>query len=114
MLAQVASRHAARGIPATKTRGGSVRKQLRQRDTLRRKLSFHEQHALHMLPRQIATLEAEIAALHGQLADPSFYARAPNIFATTSARLQHVETALSTAEDRWLELAALRDELGQM
>jgi ATP-binding cassette subfamily F protein uup len=114
MLAQLANRPEMVGISATKTRGPSAPKQLRQRDTSRRKLSFHEQHALDMLPKQIATLEAEMAALHGQLADPNFYARDPDTFAATSARLQHVQTALSTAEDRWLELAALRDELGQV
>jgi len=86
---------------------------LRQRDTPRRKLSFREQHALDILPGQIATLEAEIATLHRELADVSFYARDPDAFGAISARLRLVEIALSNAEDRWLELAALRDELGQ-
>src|SRR4029079_16288150 len=56
MLAQLANRPEMVGIPATKTRGPSAPKQLRQRDASRRKLSFHEQHALDMLPKQIATL----------------------------------------------------------
>jgi len=86
---------------------------LRQRDTPRRKLSFHEQHALDILPGQIATLEAEIATLHRELADVSFYARDPDAFAATSARLKHVEGELAHAEERWFELAMLRDALSQ-
>jgi len=58
-------------------------------------------------------LEAEITTLHRQLTDRTFYTRDPDAFAATSARLKHVEGELSHAEERWLELAVLRDELSQ-
>jgi ATP-binding cassette subfamily F protein uup len=68
---------------------------------------------LKTLPAEIASLESEIAALHERLADPGLYARDPAAFAAASEQLKQREAALSQAEERWLELAVLRDELGR-
>ncbi|MFL5239943.1 MAG: ABC-F family ATP-binding cassette domain-containing protein [Rhizomicrobium sp.] len=112
MLAQLENTPNRRDIPAApKKREASTRR--RERASPRRKLSFHEQHALDTLPHRIETLEAEITTLHRQLTDRTFYTRDPDAFAATSARLKHVEGELSHAEERWLELAVLRDELSQ-
>ncbi|MBV8798906.1 MAG: ABC-F family ATP-binding cassette domain-containing protein [Alphaproteobacteria bacterium] len=85
-----------------------------QRQGQQRRLSFHEQHALKTLPGEIAGLESEIAALHDRLADAGLYARDPAAFAAASAKLKDCEAALSEAEERWLELAALEEELGRV
>jgi ATP-binding cassette subfamily F protein uup len=80
--------------------------------TSKRKLSFNEQHDLRTLPRRIAELEAKIRELQGVLADPGLYSRDPGLFDKTSTALASHEAELSSAEDRWLSLEMLREELG--
>ena len=63
------------------------------------------------MPKEIARLTAEITQLHAQLADPALYARDPKAFATASAKLTASEAAKSKAEDEWLELELIREEI---
>jgi len=77
----------------------------------RRRLSFHEKHALETLPATIATLQAEIGRLDARLADPGLYARDRTSFDVTSAALAKAHADLAAAEERWLELEMLREEL---
>jgi ABC transport system ATP-binding/permease protein len=77
------------------------------------KLSFKDQHALQTLPGEIAALEARIGKLRTELADPDLYAGNPKRFAAASAALTEAETALAAAEERWLTLELLREELGR-
>jgi ATP-binding cassette subfamily F protein uup len=77
----------------------------------RRKLSYKQQRALDDLPRRIETLHAEIAALNSRLADATLYARDPSAFNTAMTRLSTTQAALTAAEDEWLELETLREEL---
>jgi ATP-binding cassette subfamily F protein uup len=75
------------------------------------KLSFKQKHALETLPKMIASREAEIAALTTKLADPKLYARDPKAFAEASAKLTAAETAKAKAEDEWLALEAIREQI---
>ncbi|GLQ53377.1 ABC-F family ATP-binding cassette domain-containing protein [Devosia nitrariae] len=77
----------------------------------RRKLSFKDKHALETLPGEIERLAAQIAALNAALADPSLYARDPDAFARKSTALAEAEAQRQQAEDRWLELELLREEV---
>ncbi len=77
----------------------------------KRRLSFHEKHALETLPKTIAALQAKARALHDRLDDPGLYARDRQSFDTTSAALAAVQAELAAAEERWLELEMLREEL---
>ncbi|MBB4053044.1 ATP-binding cassette subfamily F protein uup [Devosia subaequoris] len=77
----------------------------------KRKLSFKEKHALETLPKQIETLEKEIAALNTALAAPDFYNRDPNGFAAKSKALEAAAARKAAAEEQWLELEMLREEL---
>jgi ATP-binding cassette subfamily F protein uup len=77
----------------------------------RRKLSFHEKHALDTLPVAMAALHDRIAALHVKLDDPSLYARDRKAFDATSAALAAAQAELTKAEERWLELEILREEI---
>ncbi|GGC65895.1 ABC-F family ATP-binding cassette domain-containing protein [Chelatococcus reniformis] len=77
----------------------------------RRRLSFSEKHALETLPKAIAALEAKLATLQAKLADPDLYARDRAAFDTFSAAAAQAQAELAAAEDRWLELEMLRDEL---
>jgi ATP-binding cassette subfamily F protein uup len=77
----------------------------------RRKLSFNDQHDLRTLPARIAELEERIAKLHAILDDPNLYARDPALFERASTALSAAGSDLSDAEDRWLALDMLREEL---
>jgi ATP-binding cassette subfamily F protein uup len=78
----------------------------------RRRLSFNDQHALKTLPATMATLEKKIAATQKVLADPGLFSRDRAKFDKTSAELSATQTELAEAEERWLTLEMLREELG--
>ena len=83
----------------------------RERRPGRRRLSFHEKHALDTLPATIAALAARVRALHGRLDDPGLYARDREAFEQASAALAAAQTELAGAEEKWLELEMLREEM---
>jgi ATP-binding cassette subfamily F protein uup len=78
----------------------------------KRKLSFNEKYALETLPGEIAALQETIRAAQEKLADPGLYARDRKAFDEISAKLVAAQGELSTAEDKWLELEILREEIG--
>ncbi len=77
----------------------------------KRKLSFKEKHALETLPGEMDKLAAGIAKLQQDMADPGFYARDPAGFDKAAAQLQAMQDKLAAAEEQWLELEMLREEL---
>ena len=77
----------------------------------KRKLSFNEKHALKTLPVEMERLRAMRERAQAILADADLFARDPNKFEQASAALAKVETDLAAAEDRWLELEMLREEI---
>ena len=81
--------------------------------TPKRRLSFNEKHALETLPTKIETLHADIAKLQRVLDDPALYAKDRNRFDETSAAIAKAHEELAAAEDRWLELEMLREEIEQ-
>jgi ATP-binding cassette subfamily F protein uup len=78
----------------------------------KRRLSFHEKHALATLPARIAALEKEIEALQSRLDDPNLFLRDPKAFETASSDLARKGSELESAETQWLELEILREEIG--
>ena len=76
-----------------------------------RKLSFKHKHALETLPKQMEQLAAERAFLQTRMADPDLYRKNPAAFAEATAKLSRVEHDLAGAEERWLELEMMREEL---
>jgi ABC transport system ATP-binding/permease protein len=74
-------------------------------------MSFKDKHALETLPGRIASLEIEIARLTAVLADTDLYARQPAVFAQATTALDAAQSALTAAEEQWLELEMLREEL---
>jgi len=77
----------------------------------RRRLSFNDKHALETLPARIAALEAEIAKLAKTIADPNLYARDRAVFDQASAALGKAQADLAAAEDEWLRLEELREQM---
>ena len=83
----------------------------RPRAETRRRLSFNDRHALKTLPGRIEGLAAEIRRLEEILSDGALYARDPRKFAATSAALDEARAALSAAEEDWLRVEMLREEI---
>ena len=82
--------------------GGEARK---------RRLSFKEKHALETLPGRMADLEAQIAKVQAVMDDPELFSRDPARFEAATAKLGELQLALNQAEEQWLELEMLREEL---
>ena len=76
-----------------------------------KRLSFKDKHALESLPGKIAGLQADIAKFQRMLEDPNLYAKNPQKFQKTTQELTTAETALAAAEEQWLTLEMMREEL---
>ena len=75
------------------------------------RLSFKDKHALEKLPAQIAALDAAIAKFSKTIADPELYARDRASFDKASAALAAAQAELAQAEDEWLRLETLREQV---
>jgi ATP-binding cassette subfamily F protein uup len=77
----------------------------------KRKLSFNERRALETLPARIEQLRSGLKALERKLADADFAVREPTVFLDVTKTYGELRDALTGAEDEWLGLAILREEL---
>jgi ABC transport system ATP-binding/permease protein len=77
----------------------------------KRKMTFRDKHALETLPKTIAALQTEAESLQARLDDPKFYARDRLAFEKASSDLGDLQRKIAAAEERWLELEILREEL---
>ena len=75
------------------------------------KLSYKEKYALETLPGRMEALSAEIERLQALMDDPDLYARDPEAFNTTAASLEATSAELEAAEEQWLTLEMLREEI---
>ena len=82
-----------------------------QQDQQRSKLSYKDKHALEHLPAEIALLEQDIVAFSAILADPDLFQNRPDVYAETTEKLNHAGQTLARAEEKWLTLEMLREEL---
>jgi ABC transport system ATP-binding/permease protein len=77
----------------------------------KRKMKFKEKHALETLPKTMAALIAKANELQGKLDDPQFYLRDRTGFEKVTTDLAETQRKLAAAEEQWLELEILREEL---
>ncbi len=77
----------------------------------RRKLSFSEQHALKTLPARIHDLTSAIKTLEDKLADPAHFQGKPAELADIAERHRAKSDELEKAENEWLRLEELREQL---
>jgi ABC transport system ATP-binding/permease protein len=77
----------------------------------KRKLSFKERYALDNLPTKIDALKIELAKLEHVLADATLFTRDPKTFEKSSKRHAAASNELAKAEEQWLELEMMREEL---
>ncbi|WP_019643681.1 ABC-F family ATP-binding cassette domain-containing protein [Novispirillum itersonii] len=76
------------------------------------KLSYKQQRFLDEFPKLMERLEAESAALEKKLADDGFYTRDPQGFAKAVEGLEALKAEQAAAEEQWLEIEMLKEELG--
>ena len=81
------------------------------RSVQRRRLGFKEKHALKVLPDRIAKLEQELKTLGERLSDPALYGKDPETFNASVERHQAAQQELGAAEEEWLALEMLREEI---
>ena len=77
----------------------------------KRKLNFNEKHLIETLPKTIAGLHDEAQVLQKRQDDPDLFARDRAVFDQALKALGDVQSKFDEAEDRWLELEILREEL---
>jgi len=77
----------------------------------KRKMKFKEKHALETLPKTMAALLAKANDLQAKLVDPEFYLRDRTGFEKVTSDLSETQRKLAAAEEQWLELEILREEL---
>ena len=114
MLAQRAAE--SRGSPPPKTRNTKQSRPATQTSELsaglpRRRVTFNDRRALDLLPGRITALEARITELNAVLADPDLYRRDPARFRDTTDAPAGTRDELAAAEDQWLRLEMLREEI---
>jgi ATP-binding cassette subfamily F protein uup len=77
----------------------------------KRKMGFNEKRALETLPSRIAKLRADLRVLERKLADADLPVREPAAFTAATKAYGDLNKALAKAEDEWLGLEILREEL---
>jgi ATP-binding cassette subfamily F protein uup len=77
----------------------------------KQKMSFKHKHALETLPKTIATLQAKVTDLQTKLADPKLYQRDRAGFEKITSDLGETQRKLAAAEEQWLELEMMREEM---
>ncbi|BAF86471.1 ATPase [Azorhizobium caulinodans ORS 571] len=78
----------------------------------KRRLSFAEKHALETLPKTLDKLRVDAAVLEKKIADPNLYAKDPAAFEKASTALGKIHADIEAAEEEWLRLEILKEELG--
>jgi len=73
------------------------------------KLSYKDQRELDLLPAEIESMEARIAAMQTTIADPDFYTRDPAAVQEKLKELADAEAELEQRVERWAELENLQD-----
>ncbi|MGA7863331.1 MAG: ATP-binding cassette domain-containing protein, partial [Stellaceae bacterium] len=116
MLAQRAA--ASRGAAPPKTRKTKRSRPATQTSGLPgsppRRMNFNDRRALDLLPARIGALEARITELNAALADADLYRRNPARFRDTTEALAVARDELAAAEEQWLRLEMLREEIEEI
>jgi ABC transport system ATP-binding/permease protein len=110
---------AQRGADLTRERPAAAEKPAPARSEpattkVKRKLNFKEKHTLETLPKRIAELQEKASRLTALLEDHDYYERDRAGFAQTTAILGDLQRKIAAAEEQWLALEILREELAGM
>ena len=75
------------------------------------KLSYKEKYALETLPDKMEELQADIDKLQAKMDDPDLYQKDPETFSKAAKLLEEKSIELRDAEEQWLTLEVLREEI---
>lgn len=75
------------------------------------KLSYKQQRLLEVLPKTIELLTDEIKKIEEELSNPNLYTDNPEKFDKLTTRLNEAQAEIIDAENQWLEIQILQDEL---
>jgi ABC transport system ATP-binding/permease protein len=75
------------------------------------KLSYKDQRDYDLLPARITAIDTEIAVAEKELSDPALYTRNHERFVELSAKADALLIEKEKAEERWLELAMMVEEM---
>ncbi len=75
------------------------------------KLSYKDQRDFDLLPARIEEIDAAIAKAEAELGDASLYARNPGRFAELTGQIETLRAEKDAAEERWLAVAMLVEEM---
>lgn len=76
-----------------------------------RKLTYNQQRLLQVLPAQIEKIEQKITEITNNLADTELYQNDKERFFALSEELKELENQKSEAENQWLEISLLAEEI---
>ncbi len=83
-----------------------------EKPKMQTKLSYKDQRDYDLLPARVEALGQEIAAAEAALSDPDLYSKDPARFAALTKAIDSLRTERDTAEERWLTLAEMVEQLG--
>lgn len=75
------------------------------------KLTYKDKHALETLPAEMEKLQVDIDRHQATLTEPNLFTADPAKFEETAQALDKAQAALAAAEERWIELEMLREEI---
>lgn len=78
-----------------------------------KKLSYHQQRLLEVLPQETAALAHDIAEMENILSDPALYTENPVLFDKLSRELPLKQAEKEAKENQWLELQLMKEDLDQ-
>ncbi|MBD1548713.1 ABC-F family ATP-binding cassette domain-containing protein [Roseibium aggregatum] len=94
-----------------KTREEPAAAEKSAKSSAKSKLSFTQQHLLKTLPQTIEALESKLDQLQQDMNDPALYTKNPDKFAKLSAQITELTAEKDSAEEQWLELEMLKEEM---
>ncbi|SFO51652.1 ATP-binding cassette, subfamily F, uup [Cohaesibacter marisflavi] len=115
MIAQrgsgVTARKAAKKEKASKAQSTSTEETSAPRQ--QKGLTFKDKHLLETLPAKMDDIQGKIDRLRARLEDPDLFSKDPETFNKAAKALEAQEELLAKAEEKWLELEILQEELGE-
>ncbi|MEP3246158.1 MAG: ATP-binding cassette domain-containing protein [Sneathiella sp.] len=91
--------------------GAAEKEQPAKQKSARKRLSYKDQRDLDRLPDVIDVLQNKIKDLEAQLGDPDLFIKMPEKFQASTTELSETQAELEQAEERWLELEIMQEEL---
>ncbi len=79
----------------------------------RKALTFKDKHLLETLPIKMEEIQGKIDRLRKRLEDPDLFTKDPETFNKAAKALEAQEELLEKAEEKWLELEIMQEELGE-